>query len=508
MQRRLTLILSSVALASILLVGAGVLIMANVGARDEATSDVEAALQAISQLSLGSGRDLGQLGESLQRSRGAFSLNSLATAFVVDGDVVAVPRRRVVDHELQALVGSRLTTGQLEAFNADQPVLVDSGGAIIGLQRLSVDPGTVERFAIDGDGDVSLAVLTRRDITALPPGVLGWFLGSSALVLAGAVLAGRVVAQRFVRPIDEIKVTTAALARGQLGARTPVTGGEELAQLAQSVNTMAGQLELARDRDKQFLMSVSHDLRTPLTAISGYAEALVDRPLGAGGVGGNSDAADIGRVIGDHAGRLERLVSDLLDLARLDSNRFTFHTADVDLIVVAGRAVAGMQQLAVQAGRTLELSSHRPVAVSSRAEAVVVEADADRVAQVIDNLVGNALRFARSSVVVQVSSTANGGRIVVSNDGPEIPSDDLPHVFDRLYVGKTASDQGQANTGLGLAIVKELVEAMGGSVAAQSEAAPDDAPSTTFTVDLPLESPTAKPLDRAKPLDGVNDEID
>ncbi len=498
MQRRLTLILSAVALASILLVGAGVLIMANVSARDEATSDVEATLQAISQLSVGSRRDIGQLSEALEGSRNAFSLTSLNVVLVIDGNVAQAPRRRIADGELQALIGTRLSPEQLEMFSANEPILTETDSAVLGLQRLSVDPRVVERDRIGNDGDVSLAVLVRRDITALPSGVLGWFLGSSAVVLAGAVLAGRMVARRFVQPISEIELTTAALAAGRLDARSPVTGSEELAHLAESVNTMAGQLELARDRDKQFLMSVSHDLRTPLTAISGYAEALVDQPYGSDG---DHRSAEIGQVIGDHADRLERLVTDLLDLARLDSNQFTFNQAAVDLVVVTGRAVAGMEQLAVQANRSLKLVVDEALS-DSHDRPGTVWADADRVTQIIDNLVGNALRFAKSDVEVEVSATPGFGHIKVSNDGQAISPDDLPHVFDRLYVGRAASDQGQANTGLGLAIVKELTEAMGGSVAATSTPTAGSTMPTSFVVSLPLAS------GRQAASNGVSDQLD
>ncbi len=485
-RKRLTFILATVALASIVLVGAGVLVMSSIGARDEARSSIESQLQTISQLSTGSRRDTAQLTEAIRLSRSAFSLTSLSTVVVVDGEVMPLSRRRSANQELLTAVEGSLSDDQLDLFNANQPILIDDRRAIVGIQRLAVQPRDVERLGLDINQDISFAVVARRDIRRLPPGVLGWFLGSSALVLVGAVIAGRGVAGRFLRPIGQIEATTAALAQGRLDTRTPVSGSGELARLAQSVNTMAGQLQLAKDRDRQFLMSVSHDLRTPLTAIAGYAEALVDGPLGAGGVDGRQDAVQIGQVIGEHAERLERMVTDLLDLARLDSNRFTLNLTPVDLTVVAGRAVAGMHPLADQADRRLRLAASAPPDDDALPAAISVRADADRVIQIIENLVTNALRFAESDVEVAVTRRPDApfGEIRVSNDGPPIATDDLPYVFDRLYVGETASDHGTSNTGLGLAIVKELTEAMGGSVSASSKHTVDAL--TVFTVRLPL----------------------
>lgn len=495
-RRRLTAILAAVALASILLVGAGVLALGTIGAREEAEAAVAAQLEAVNELSEGTRvQDLRDFGQILQRSRRAFSETSLTPVLVVDGQVIPTQRTRGPDQLGAAIIGAHLSPEQQEAFDVGDTVLVESDGAVIGLQMLGSRRFTIPT-ELSTNGDVSVAVLARREISALPSGVVGWFLGSSVVVLAGAVLAGRTLAGRFVRPIQQIELTTATLARGQLEARTSVSGNDELAQLANSVNTMAEQLQTAKDRDRQFLMSVSHDLRTPLTAISGYAEALVDQPDNLSAAD-HADVAAIGRVISDHADRLERLVTELLDLARLDSNQFTFNITTVDLRVVVGRAVAGMANLAEQAD--VSLTQRNPIseqATKSESTAVplLVDADADRLIQIVENLVANAVRFAESAVVVDVNVVGKAAELVVTNDGPAIAADDLPYVFDRLYVGKAASDSGRANTGLGLAIVKELTESMNGVVAAYSGSDSGRA-TTSFSVRMPLSAVPTHPTD-------------
>jgi two-component system sensor histidine kinase BaeS len=244
-----------------------------------------------------------------------------------------------------------------------------------------------------------------------------------------------------------------------------------VADLGLAVNKMAADLERSKALDRQFLMSVSHDLRTPLTAISGYAEALRD--------GATTDAAGAGEVIGNHAARLEHLVGDLLDLARLDANRFRLDIQPFDLSVVAGRVVAGLANQASQRGIRLAMAS------GSTAPPVRVVGDPNRTTQAITNIVENALKFAEGTVDVEVllDRTAQDqsdrnepdrdgqdrpvmASVSVTDDGPGFAEEDLPYVFDRLYVGKAKPRAEESSTGLGLAIVGELAAAMGGRVTA------------------------------------------
>jgi two-component system sensor histidine kinase BaeS len=227
---------------------------------------------------------------------------------------------------------------------------------------------------------------------------------------------------------------------------------------------MAASLERVRVLEQQFLLSVSHDLRTPLTSIRGYAEAIIDaaaEPQAAAG------------VIRSEANRLERLVADLLDLAKLQTKGFSFSIAPIDLSERARSDTSGFVPAAQTRGLTIRCDSDSPV---------VVLADPDRLSQIIGNLIENALRYARQSVVVTVGWAGAHGIVTVDDDGSGIPAADLPHVFERLYVAREQPTRRESSSGLGLAIVKELSEAMGGRVLAGST----ERGGARFSVYLPL----------------------
>ncbi len=160
--------------------------------------------------------------------------------------------------------------------------------------------------------------------------------------------------------------------------------------------------------------------------------------------------------------RLERLVRDLLDLARLESRQFTLAVSEVDLVDVAAATVDGFRPDAQANG--IELS------MTGATGGLVVRADPDRLAQVVANLVDNALKYARANVTVRANREGTTAILVVEDDGPGIAPEDLPHVFERLYVSRHEPVRRETGSGLGLAIVHELVVAMGGTVTA--EAAP------------------------------------
>jgi two-component system sensor histidine kinase BaeS len=194
-------------------------------------------------------------------------------------------------------------------------------------------------------------------------------------------------------------------------------------------------------------MSISHDLRTPLTSIRGWAEAIAD--------GAATDQQQAARVIGSEGRRLERLVQDLLDLARLDSRAFSLHIAPTDVGVVVGDTAEGFRPMIEQAGLALEIATPEP-----SVEAVT---DPDRLAQVIANLVENAYKYASQKIRVSVGRSQDSVVVNVDDDGPGISPAERQHVFERLYQS-SRSPARQAGSGLGLAIVKELVVAMGGTV--------------------------------------------
>jgi signal transduction histidine kinase len=196
--------------------------------------------------------------------------------------------------------------------------------------------------------------------------------------------------------------------------------------------------------------------------------------------GAVDDPIHAGNVIGNHADRLERLVGDLLDLAKLDANRFQLHLQPFDIGVAVGRTVAGLVPSAERFGLELTFANSGPL---------IAQADPDRLAQVVANVVDNAIKFARSHVATSVSPNGTHALIEISDDGPGILPEDLPHVFERLYVSSSQPTRAENPNGMGLAIVRELTTAMGGSVAAS--AGPDGG--TIVTLRVPLAAPLPAP---------------
>jgi two-component system sensor histidine kinase BaeS len=284
------------------------------------------------------------------------------------------------------------------------------------------------------------------------PAAWGSFLRD--LLLAGAVggvLAAAIsylLAGSIVRPISRVAEASRSLAEGDSPEPLPTHGSAELASLSQAFNDMAAQLSASREAERNFLLSVSHELKTPLTAIRGYAEGLLDGAV-------TADAAS--RTILLEAHRLERLVRDLLDLARMNRREFHVRREPVDLAEVTHEVIARHRPAAHEFGVTL----------TAEGEETWVEADHDRVLQVASNLVENALRETprRGSVTVRVEPR----RLIVSDTGPGLGADDLARAFDRFFLYDKYGKERPVGSGLGLAIVKQLAVAMGGDVTVQSK---------------------------------------
>lgn len=279
--------------------------------------------------------------------------------------------------------------------------------------------------------------------------------------LAGAALAAALsfwIARSIARPIRRVAAATRALAADQQHEPLPQEGTTEVASLAQAFNEMTEQLSASREAERNFLLSVSHELKTPLTAIRGYAEGLAD---------GAFDSDEAARIISVEAGRLERLVRDLLDLARMNRSEFAVRREPVDLAEIAREAVRRHEAAAKQF----------KVELTAAGVETWVEGDEDRLLQVASNLVENALRETPAGGRVSVGAAA--GLLSVADTGPGIATDDLPHAFERFYLYDKVGKGRPVGSGLGLAIVKQLARAMGGDVSVESSAA-----GTTFAVRL------------------------
>jgi two-component system sensor histidine kinase BaeS len=291
---------------------------------------------------------------------------------------------------------------------------------------------------------------------------------AAAIALGVAALVASYLARRMTRPLAAMETTARSIAGGDLQARvdTSQVPDDELASLAVAINSMASDLDLARGHERAFLLSVSHDLRTPLTSIRGYAEAIAD-----GTVQGPDARIRAAEVISSESRRLERLVADLLDLARLDAHQFSLHPAPIDAQAVVHDAVEAFGPAAAEIGVALEVQP---------GDAVSATADAQRLAQIVANLVENALKFATTRVSVGVHAVDGTVELHVDDDGPGIAPNDLPRVFERLYTSRTVPGR-TLGTGIGLTIVRELALAMDGDARVE----PIDSVGTRFVVSFP-----------------------
>lgn len=349
--------------------------------------------------------------------------------------------------------------------SAEQRSALDAGRAVQG--ELSLQGVPLLFAAHPTDNQVLLLVRPARLGAADWRPFLGSFLVAGLVGVAVAAAASFLLALVIAGPVGRVAEASRRLASGAPTEPVPVEGSDELAVLSRSFNDMAEQLAKAREGERGFLLSVSHELKTPLTAIRGYGEALEE-----GAVEGPAG----GEVITREAARLERLVQDLLDLARLSQRTFSVRREVVDLGSVVEEAVRRHEPQARAFGVALAGDATEPCRAT---------ADPDRILQVVSNLIENAVRSTPSGGSVTVS--AGPGVVAVRDTGPGLSSEDAPRAFERFFLYRRYSGERAVGTGLGLAIVKELTEAMGGSVSVDS--VPGEG--TTFTVRLP--TPAARP---------------
>lgn len=312
---------------------------------------------------------------------------------------------------------------------------------------------------------------------------LGPTLAIVALVLlgAGTAVAALVIFRPARRRLSELQDAARAIGTGEVGVRAPEGGGDEVALLARSFNEMAGRLEERTtaleqsDRTRrQLLADVSHELSTPLAAIRGYVETLSMTDVS---LTDETRQRYLG-IVQDEAIRLEHIIGDLLDLARLEGGGGTWRQEMVSVDQLLERVRHRHERVVADKGVTLLIDRDPAV------QAVV--GDANRLEQALQNLVANAIRHTRAggNVVVRARPNAAGTVLLVEDDGPGIAPEHLPHVFDRFYKvdGSRSSTGASSGSGLGLSIVRAIVTRHGGTITAEN--APHGG--AIFRVVLPL----------------------
>ncbi|WP_370523920.1 sensor histidine kinase [Cellulomonas sp. APG4] len=341
--------------------------------------------------------------------------------------------------------------------------------ATAALVAAAVGPGVfhdhmVAAGAADTDAAVLHAERAFRDAGAV---VLALALGAAAV--ASSVVSV-VLTRRIARSLRAVAAAAGGVGAGRYEARVPRTGlGEEFDALAASFNTMAARLQDAERLRGRLLADVAHELRTPVATLAGYLEAVEDgvRPL---------DPATVA-VLRDQATRLTRLAQDLAAVTRAEAGDLVLDLEPVDAGELCRTACAAAQERAEAAGVRLR--------TEVLADGALIRVDRTSLAQVLDNLVDNALRHTPRGGVVVVATTRDPDgnvRLSVADTGEGIGPEHLPHVFERFYRADSARDRAHGGSGIGLAISRALVEAHGGAITAESDGRGSGA---TFVVVLP-----------------------
>ena len=299
------------------------------------------------------------------------------------------------------------------------------------------------------------AVILARPKTQLAQSWTSLALRLLPAFFAGIVIAGALgwyISRRITQPVLALSEAADEVAEGRYDVAVPeVRGGGEISDLSERFGEMATKLQAADELERNFLMTVSHELRTPLTAIRGHVEALLE------GVVEDEEARTYSLdIISLEAQRLERLVDDILDLAKLDTHRFTLRREEVDMERLVDRAYSAYGEEARRRG----IDYTREVTA-----APVIETDGDRVLQVISNLLSNAFRWTPDGGTVELGLGQIDGtvRVAVRDSGPGISAADHERIFRPFW------SLDHTGTGLGLAVARELAAALGGTIKLESQ---------------------------------------
>lgn len=315
-------------------------------------------------------------------------------------------------------------------------------------------------------------IATPLPVGGLPFPIVLQLIGATLVAVLLATLAGTVLAQKIASPLETLAGAAASISQGDLRSRVSVQSNiREIHSLSHAFNEMTENLHQSDEAKKAFIADITHELRTPLTVIKGTIETLEDGAL--------DDRQGRGPLLASmerETERLIRLVNELLVLTRADAGALQLDLQPLDLARLAKSRCELLSGVAARQGVTLEV-------VSPSNALPPVRADRDRLSQVIDNLLDNAIRHspADSTITIAIHETNKGLECSVRDRGPGIPARHLPFVFERFYRVDSARNRKNGGTGLGLAIARALVDAQGGHISAQSV----EGVGTTITFWLP-----------------------
>ncbi len=362
-----------------------------------------------------------------------------------------------------------------EIESALQGIPATSIRRVLGNQRVLYAAASI--FAGNGQITGIVYIATPLPASVLPTEIILELTGAVILAMLLAFLAGRYLSRQIAKPLEHLSTAANSIARGNLKTRVvPARNIAELNSLGQTFNDMAASLRQSDEAKKAFIADVTHELRTPLTVIKGTIETLED-----GALDDHEGRGALLTSMGRETDRLIRLVNELLVLTRADAGSLQLEIQPLGLVELATERCELLSNLAARQGVELKVipcsddSAKRPERVNRPATKVATTrefalADRDRLAQVLDNLLDNAIRHspAGSTITVSIEAKDGGLECSVADQGAGIPAEHLPFIFERFYRVEKSRARRDGGTGLGLAIARALVHAMGGHISAHS----------------------------------------
>lgn len=328
-------------------------------------------------------------------------------------------------------------------------------------------------FCTFENGGESLLLLAHKDVSHLKReqgSILAW-IGILSLAAAGvAFISAYYAVNRIIRPFMDMNHAVQCYSKGDFSQRISVTGRDEASQLGRSFNEMAEQLKDLETTRRSFVANVSHELRSPLTSMKGFLEAILD-----GTIPPEEQEHYLSVVLSETL-RMNAMVNDLLDLARIESGIITLNRENFDINELIRRTLITFEARISEKNIELQIRfSH---------DQCFVNGDVKQISQVLRNLIDNAIKYSPDSSILRISSYTmkKEAYISIKDNGIGIPAEDVPRVFDRFYkVEKAHTPAPQVGSGLGLAIVKRIIEAHGQSITVKSARGKG----ATFTFTLP-----------------------
>ena len=389
----------------------------------------------------------------------------------------ALPRLGVVLRSQQVEIQRVFAGGTLPSYlsQAQDNELLTTGRLSTTAQRDGRQIFVEGRVLADG----SVMILDQPDTVRRPTYSRGIFFLAMALIVGAIIgaLAGLLLARRLARPLQQAARAAEQMSQGERNVAIPVEGPVEVAEVGEALNDLNSALAISEARQREFLLSVSHELRTPMTSISGYAEALAD------GVVAEQDVPATAQLMVGEAGRLDRLVSDLLDLARMGAREVRIHPVELDVAEILADAAAVWGDMCQAEAVEFEAVLPPPP--------VMAVTDGVRLRQIVDNLMANALRMTPSGRPVVLAAKVTEDTIVVEvrDGGPGLTPDDISVAFEPAELYSRYEGVRKVGSGVGLALVGRLAERLGGGAVAG--VAPEGGASFTITIARRLSEPDA-----------------